>query len=128
MASAHVQHFIDPPDDRPESLTGRTYQRRIQTADGIDALLHITICDLDGKPFEIFVNCSDARFTEFTAVAMILASRLLRAGITPAVIAEDLQAIHSPFTSHYSVETQQFCPSVAASIGAVILTHTENTP
>lgn len=126
MAAANIEHIIEESEQRPEALEGRTYKRKIQTSEGADTNIYITICDRDGAPFEVFLNCSDARFTEFTAVAMILASRLLRAGVDPKTIAEDLEGIHSPFTSHYATETQRFCPSLAASIGEVIRSHVES--
>ncbi|MCH9674302.1 MAG: hypothetical protein K0U93_22885 [Gammaproteobacteria bacterium] len=123
MVAAAVDTLVAPSDDRPTVLEGCTYKRKISTSDGVDVNVYITICEQDGKPFEMFLNCSDAKFAEFTAVAMILASRLLRAGVDPAIIAEDLESIHSPFTGHFSKHTSGFCPSLAASIGQVIRKH-----
>lgn len=128
MATAEIESLVgsDKLTGRPELLPGKTYKRKIHTVENGQVNVYITICDRDGVPFEIFLNCSDARFSEFAAVMMILASRALRAGVPPRVIAEDLQSIHSPFTSHFRVEHTGQCPSLAAAIGEVILQHAEH--
>jgi len=118
VAATHT--LPTPTDARPVALDSKTYKRKINTSDGVELNVYVTICEFDGAPYEMFLNCTDARFAEFTAVAMILASRLLRAGVAASVIAEDLETIHSPFTGHFSKATSSFCPSLAASIGQVI--------
>lgn len=110
------------PDTRPEVLPGSTYKRKIASVDG-EINIYITICEIDGQPFEMFLNASDARFVEQVSVIMILASRLLRSGVSPQTIAEDLCDIHSPFTGHMT--RAGYCPSLTAAIGEVLYQHCE---
>ena len=120
---AAIEKTTSSTDDRPEVLHGKTYKRKVNTSDGVALNVYITICEQDGRPFEMFLNCSDAKYAELTSVAMILASRLLRAGVAPEIIAEDLEDIHSPFTGHFSAGRSGYCPSLAACIGRVIREH-----
>ena len=107
-------------DPRPDVLRGSTYKRKIAGVDG-EINVYITICELDGEPFEMFLNASDARFVEQVSVIMILASRLLRSGVAAETIAEDLCDIHSPFTGHMT--RAGYCPSLTAAIGEVLYQH-----
>lgn len=125
MVATAIETLSNDTDTRPSVLDGCTYKRKIHTSDGVEVNLYITVCERDGELFEVFLNCTDAKFAEFAAVVMILASRLLRAGVPPLVIAEDLETIHSPFTGHFSAVTSSFCPSLAAAIGQAIRAHVE---
>ena len=107
-------------DSRPDVLTGQTYKRKITGVDG-DINVYITICDRDERPYEMFLNASNARFVEQVSVIMILASRLLQCGLAAETIAEDLCDIHSPFTGHMT--RGGYCPSLTAAIGEVLYQH-----
>lgn len=107
--------------ERPDSLPSMTYKRKVATADGTELNVYITICNHDGRPFEVFLNCSNAQLMEYLSTLMIMISRLFRHGVPPATVAEDLQGIHSPFTGHMS--RSGYCPSLAACIGRVIEQH-----
>jgi len=114
-------HTSPSKEERPDVLPGSTYKRKIVGTDG-DINVYITICDQDGRPFEMFLNASNARFVEQVSVIMIFASRLLQAGVPVSVIADDLCDIHSPFTGHMT--SNGYCPSLSAAIGEVFRSHT----
>lgn len=105
---------------RPLTLPGTTYKTRVQTRDG-DLNVYITICELDGRPYELFLNCKDAALMEHMNAMSLLVSRMFQAGISPEDIASDLMSIHSPVTGHFV--HGGYCPSLAARIGGTIRDH-----
>ena len=108
---------------RPEQLNGRTYKIKAPNGNGDQINLYVTINDdADGRPLEIFLNCSDAALYEWLSLAMVLTSRLLRYGIPVTQIVDDMAAIHSARTGHF-LSGGGFCPSLAARIGRVLGQH-----
>lgn len=105
---------------RPVVLPGNTYKTRIQARDA-ELNVYITICDFEGKPYELFLNCKDAGLVEHMNAISLLVSRMLQAGIDPEDIAGDLASIHSPMTGHFM--PGGYCPSLAARIGGVLREH-----
>ena len=79
--------------------------------------------DENGHPFEMFVRFDDPGYYELTTVISRLASMALREGVDPAVVARELQDIHSPITMHNIPGTPDQSPSLTARIGAVLAKH-----
>lgn len=107
---------------RPDKLPGKTYKIKINSSDGNEITLYLTITDHDGKPFEMFITCKDARLLEHLSAYTVAASRLLRKGEPVQGIIDDLLEIHSPFTQHH-VKGEGICPSLYARIGGVLQAH-----
>ena len=63
---------------RPEQLNGCTYKIKAPNGSGDQINIYVTINDdADGRPLEIFLNCSDAALYEWLSLAMVLTSRLI---------------------------------------------------
>lgn len=113
---------------RPEILQSKTYKIKIQGMDGVIKLF-ITICDLNGKPYEIFINTKNSDLVEHLSVTMIMVSYMMQKDEPVNEIARRLGEIHSPFTSHFKTgaEGGGSCPSLYARIGEVLLKHVEGS-
>lgn len=111
-----------PPvsDERPETLPSRTYKLKLPFETDI-LTLYLTITDLDGRPYEFFLNCSHAQITEYLTAVSVLGSRMLRNGFPVELVAEDLNTIASPFTGH--LRRGGYCPSLSALIARTLLAH-----
>ena len=112
-----------PPvrDERPETLPSKTYKVKV-SFEGNTVNLYITITDDEnGRPFDVFLNCSYGALTDYLQTVGPLMSRMLRYGIAPEAIAKDLVDVHSPFTQHW--QKGWHCPSLSALIGCVLLAH-----
>lgn len=107
--------------NRPDVLAGATYKVKIPTSSGDSLSFYVTVNDQDREPFEVFVNCKNAEYAEHMNALTVMVSRMLRAGIPVTDIAEDLQAIHSPFTGH--MMRGGWCTSVYARIGKTLIEH-----
>lgn len=103
---------------RPEVIHGGTYKVKAVIADGVEVKIYVTVGKLDGKPYEVFAHTNNAKLWEHLAVATLMISRLLQAGIPPQRIAKDLNQIHSPVTGHMA--KGGWAPSLYARIGSII--------
>lgn len=128
--------YIVPDDERPEVLDGSTYE--IQLAD--ESVMHITINERDGEPFEVFVaqgpplnmepngqrsTQNGADEFEWVTALTTMVTRLLRAGETLETIGTELLEIHGPNTGHHIPGTAEWSPSIVARIGLVFVQHAE---
>lgn len=105
--------------ERPEKLEGPTYAERLD--DG--RIMYVTINDVDGKPFEVFVRLDDDKIFEWIVVATRLISASLRQGVPAELIADELTEIHGPKTGHIIPGTNRRANSYAARIGNAINKH-----
>lgn len=80
--------------------------------------LYITINGALGQHItEIFIRQDDPNLHELTTTVSRLVSMALREGVAPKTVAEELEAIHSPITSHMIPGTPDTCPSLTARVG-----------
>lgn len=104
--------------ERPNIIEGRTHKIKIPTAEGTFSF-YVTINHLEcGAPYEMFVNCKNAKFAEHMTALTVMVSRMLQSGIDVKVIAADLQAIASPETGHMA--RGGWIPSLHARIGMLL--------
>ena len=106
---------------RPDCLSGKTYKHSFHTAAGEKVSLYITINDLDGRPFEVFISSKNAQFSEHLNVLMLMVSYALRNGGSLTMMAQELEEICSPFTGHFTRGT--YVGSLYAAIGGIIKSH-----
>lgn len=106
---------------RSEVLPGQTYKIKAPNAQGEYTNIYLTVNEEDGKPYEVFINCSDTSLYETLAVAMILVSRLIQKGASLEEIAGDLAQVQSAYTAH--MDGSQWFPSLIARIGAQLRSH-----
>ncbi len=110
-----------PAQERPEQLPGVTYKIKAPNPGGTQINIYLTVNEADGRPFEVFINCSDATVSELLGLTMVLISRLLRLAVPLDVIAEDLLQVTSSNTSHFA--DQAWHPSLIARLGRVLKAH-----
>jgi len=103
--------------DRPKVVTGATYQ--IHQPDSHYAI-YVTINDLDGKPFEIFINSKEmGQFQWITAMTRIVS--LCFRHIDAGLVVEELRNVFDPKGGYF--KGSAFIPSLVAEIGGVIAAH-----
>jgi hypothetical protein len=106
---------------RPENLIGATYKIKAPNGRNETINIYLTVNEHDGRPFEVFLNCSDSSINELLGVSMVLISRLLRLSVPLEQIASDLEQVASLNTGHFA--DKSWCPSLIARIGRVLKTH-----
>jgi len=106
---------------RPEYLIGATYKIKAPNGSNETINIYLTVNEHDGRPFEVFLNCSDSSINELLGVSMVLISRLLRLSVPLEQIASDLEQVASLNTGHFA--DKSWCPSLIARIGRVLKTH-----
>lgn len=104
---------------RNDVLTGATYKVRMEDGDH----MYITVNEQGGVPFEVFIRFDRAELHEWIAALTILITRLLRAGQDLPAIAAELQEIHSPASGHMIPGSPDWCPSLVARVGMVLMDH-----
>lgn len=109
------------PLERPEILPGVTYRLSVPNGRGDMIDINLTVNELDGRPFEVFLETRDATTMEMLGVSMVLISRLLRLGVPLETVAQDLAEVVSAHTAHFA--KQSWCPSLIARIGLVLKSH-----
>jgi hypothetical protein len=107
--------------NRPECLTGSTYKIKAPNGRNETINVYLTVNEHDGRPFEVFLNCSDSSINELLGVSMVLISRLLRLSVPLEQIAADLEQISSLNTGHFA--DKSWCPSLIARIGRTLKSH-----
>jgi hypothetical protein len=81
---------------RDDALCGMTYKIKAPNYNAEMVNIYLTINEDDaGRPFEVFMNCSDGMIYELLAIAMLLSSRLLQRGCTLEEVADDFEQVSS---------------------------------
>lgn len=116
---------VEPPQVRPDELTGITYKVRWP---GQEHAIYVTmndIVDADGmrRPFEIFVNSKSVEHQDWIMGLTRLASAVFRKGGEVGFLVEELIQVHSAMGGFYV--DQKYVPSPVALIGHVIARHFE---
>ncbi len=111
--------------ERPECLNSKTYKlKNVPNGQGDVSHLYLTVCNLDGKPFEIFANSKDARVIGKINTLMITVSRQLRNDISLEIIAKDLLGIFDPDTAHFIAGSNGIrAESLEAHVGYILKNH-----
>jgi ribonucleoside-diphosphate reductase alpha chain len=104
--------------ERPEELPGKTYKLKTPLS---DAALYIAINDLDGKPFEVFINSKDMRHYQWTVALTRVMSAVFRHGGDCSFLVEELQAIQDPSGGYF--KKGRYVPSLVAEIGGILEQH-----
>ena len=75
--------------ERPEVLDGKTYKIKLP-----DFAMYVTINDLNGKPYEIFVESKNIDHFQWVKALTRLASMALREGCPASLVAQEMKEIH----------------------------------
>ena len=75
--------------ERPEVLDGKTYKIKLP-----DFAMYVTINDLNGKPYEIFVESKNLDHFQWVKALTRLASMALREGCPASLVAQEMKEIH----------------------------------
>lgn len=105
--------------ERPAALSGTTYKLKSALA---EAALYVTINDLDGRPFEIFINSKAMEHFQWVVALTRIISGVFRVGGDVSFIVEELEAVFDPRGGYFK-PGQGHVPSLVAEIGAIISAH-----
>jgi len=120
-ANAKAEITEEKPLKRPEVLTGRTYKVKWPS---VGENYYITINDVAGAPFEVFIQSTSAKFADWTTALSLMISAIMRKGGDIHFIPEELSKVKSAEDSGW-VEGK-FYGSLVALIGATIGKHFES--
>jgi len=112
------------PIERGEVLQGYTYKIK---PTNLDASMYITINNLNGKPYEIFINCKHLDSHEWVMCITRLISAIWKNGGDSDFVAKSMQSIFSPTGGYFLPKGGGFCNSVVAHIGMIIEKHIKLT-
>jgi len=103
---------------RPNNkLDGATFKLKVPGSNDDPVNLYLTINhDGKGNAFEIFINCIDKPLYEHMELLTLQVTSMLRRGLLLSEIAEDLENIYSPTTSHFKAGKKEKCKSIYDSI------------
>lgn len=110
---------VAPLTERPPILTGKTY--RIKTPLS-DHALYVTINDLDGKPFEIFINSKAMEHFQWIVALTRVVSAVFRHGGEIGFLVEELRSVFDPKGGYFK-KGGKYAPSLVAEIGDVLEQH-----
>ena len=104
--------------ERPEALIGSTYKLKTPLS---EHALYVTINNLDGKPFEIFINCKAMEHFQWIVALTRVISAVFRQGGNTAFLVEELMAVVDPKGGYFY--KGQYRSSLVAEIGSIIEQH-----
>lgn len=104
---------------REEALRGTTYKIKQPTQ---DHALYVTINDMDGKPFEIFLNSKDVDHHQWTSALTRVISAVFRKSEDVSFLADELKSIVDPCGKGY-FKKGKYIPSLIAEVGEVLEKH-----
>lgn len=104
---------------RSEELNGTTYKIKQPTQ---DHALYVTINDMDGKPFEIFLNSKDVEHHQWTSALTRVISAVFRKSDDVSFLADELKSIVDPCGKGY-FKKGKYVPSLIAEVGEVLERH-----
>jgi len=103
---------------RPDVLAGHTYKIRWPN---IDENYYITINDIGGAPFELFIQSTSSKYTDWTTALGLMISAIMRKGGDISFIPEELAKVRSADDVGYV--DGRFYGSLVALIGDTIGKH-----
>jgi len=80
--------IVTCPIPRDDVLNGVTWEFKLDT---LDSPLYVTLNMLDGKPYEIFINCIDGKVLEWSSITTRLLSAIFRQGGDSSFVWEELE-------------------------------------
>jgi ribonucleoside-diphosphate reductase alpha chain len=110
------------PAARPDVLSGHTYKIKWPS---INENYYITINDIADKPFEVFIQSTSSKYTDWTTALGLMISAIMRKGGDIGFIPEELAKVRSADDVGY-VEGK-FYGSLVALIGDTIGKHLSAT-
>jgi hypothetical protein len=105
--------------ERPEKLYGKTYKIKTPLA---EHALYVTINDLDGRPFEIFINSKSMEHFQWIIGQTRIISLAFRQGSDLATLADEMKSVFAPKGGYFK-KGGQYMPSLVAEIGHIIERH-----
>ena len=109
------------PLHRPDVLSGRTYKVKWPS---VNENYYVTINDIGDKPFEVFIQSTSSKFTDWTTALGLMISAIMRKGGDISFIPEELAKVRSADDSAW-VEGK-FYGSLVALLGETIGKHLTN--
>ena len=106
--------------ERPGVMQGKTYKIKWPSRDGA---LYVTINNLDGRPYEIFINSRSAENAEWMTALTRMISSVMRQTQDIKFIPEELQQVASAHDSNWV--NGRFYTSLVSYLGYVIECHIE---
>jgi len=103
---------------RPEVLSGRTYKVKWPNA---DENYYITINDIAGKPFEVFITSTSSKYTDWTTALALMISAIMRKGGDISFIPTELAKVRS--ADDVAWVNERLYGSLVALIGETIGQH-----
>jgi ribonucleoside-diphosphate reductase alpha chain len=104
---------------RPEELKGTTY--KVKWPNEQDAAYYITINELEGKPFEMFIYSTSTKYTEWTTALSLMISAMMRMGHDVNFIPDELKKVIS-YTDTAWIDGKLY-GSLVAMIGDILRKH-----
>ncbi len=106
---------------RPEVLSGRTYKIKWPS---VNENYYITINDVAGIPFEVFVQSTSSKYADWTTALSLMISAIMRKGGDISFIPEELMKVRSVDDVGW-IDGKQY-GSLVAVIGDTIGKHLSN--
>jgi ribonucleoside-diphosphate reductase alpha chain len=106
------------PAKRESVLSGKTYKIKDHTN---DATLYVTINDIDGRPFEIFINSKKMEHYQWVVALTRVMSAVFREVDNVDFLIEELTSVFDPRGGYW--HEGKFIPSLVAHIGRCIEQH-----
>lgn len=105
--------------ERPKVLHGKTYKIKTPLS---EHALYITINDLDGHPFEIFINSKAMEHFQWIVGQTRIISMVFRDRGNLKTLAEEMRSVFDPKGGYFK-KGGKFMPSLVAEIGDIIERH-----
>lgn len=109
---------VHAPAERPVVISGRTYKARWPHD---NASYYITINELNGKPFEMFISSNSSKYSDWTTALSLTISAIMRLGVDISFIPDELRKVQS-FTDGAWIK-QRYYGSLVALIGETLGEH-----
>lgn len=104
---------------RDPVLPGKTY--KIEASAQFDSALYVTINNLNGIPFEIFLNSKDMKHYQWITTLTRVISAVFRKGGDCTFLIEELRSVVDPNGGYF--RKGRFIPSLVSEIGDVLEQH-----
>lgn len=104
---------------RDPVLLGKTY--KIEASAQFDSALYVTINDVGGAPFEIFLNSKDMKHFQWITTLTRVISAVFRKGGDCTFLIEELRNVVDPNGGYF--RKGRFIPSLVSEIGDVLEQH-----
>lgn len=111
------------PVGRPEVLSGVTYKIKTPLS---EAALYVTINNLNGKPFEIFVNSKSMEHFQWIVALTRVMSAVFRQTENCFFLVEELKSVFDPRGGYWKPQ-EGHVASLVAEIGIVLDRHINET-